>query len=301
MAWIKRNLFFVVGGAVALLLLGAAGYYNYTSWSRNSAAFDKLNEIYSTLKNLTQQKPSPGNDRVNNTQIARDQEHQLHDWMLQTTNYFQRIAPIPNPVTGPESFANALHRTLDQLQHEAESANVALPGKYGFSFGAQLSLVKFADGSLEPLSVQLGEVKTISEILFAANINALDGVQRVRVSSDDAQGPPSDYLDEHSVTNDLAVVTPYVITFRGFSAEIGQVLAGFASSPHGFIVKGINIQPSGAPPAGSPPFMEGGAPPSVATAPVAGRGGFQTVLKEQLLRATMEVEVVKLLPKPLKN
>ena len=31
--------------------------------------------------------------------------------------------------------------------------------------------------------------------------------------------------------------------------------------------------------------------------PAGGKGGLQTVLKEQLLRFTMEVEIVKLLPK----
>ena len=66
MAWIKRNLFFVIGGILALGLLGAAGFYNYKGWSHNSAAFDKLNEIYGTLRNLTGKKPSPGNDKVDN-------------------------------------------------------------------------------------------------------------------------------------------------------------------------------------------------------------------------------------------
>ena len=128
MGWIKRNLFLVIGGVLTLGLLGAAGYYNYKSWSRNSAAFDKLNEIYGNLKNLAPQpgKPGPGNDKINNTQTAKDQERQLRDWMLQTTNYFQPIRPIPSPAASPlsdQTFANALHHTLDQLQHEADRAS----------------------------------------------------------------------------------------------------------------------------------------------------------------------------------
>ena len=50
MAWIKRNLFFVIGGVIALALLGAAGFYDFKSRSRNEAAFANLNEIYETLK-----------------------------------------------------------------------------------------------------------------------------------------------------------------------------------------------------------------------------------------------------------
>ncbi|MGA2788151.1 MAG: hypothetical protein ABSF60_11550 [Verrucomicrobiota bacterium] len=299
MAWIKRNLFFVIGGILAMGLLGAAGYYNYKGWSRNSAAFDKLNDIYSQLRSLTGQKPSPGNDKVDNIAAAREQERQVRDWIRQAAENFQPITPIPNTGTNAvssEAFAAALRRTIDQLQHEAEVASVTLPPKYNFSFEAQRSLVKFAPGSLGALAVQFGEVKTIAEVLFAARVNSLDGIQRVRVSDDDASGPQADYFDERSVTNNLAILTPYQITFRSFSTEIGQVLAGFASSPHEFIVKSINIQPAGAVAANSPDATAPSSPTAVPTmAP--GRGGLQTVLNEQLLRVTLVVEVVKLLPK----
>jgi len=337
MAWIKRNLFFVIGGILALGLLGAAGFYNYKGWSHNSAAFDKLNEIYGTLRNLTGQKPSPGNEKVDNIAAAREQERQIRDWIRQAAGYFQPIAPIPNTgnnAVSSEAFAAALRRTIDQLQHEADAASVTLPPKYNFSFEAQRSLVKFS-GSLGALAAQFGEVKTISEILFAARVNSLDGIQRVRVSDDDANGPQADYFDDHSVTNNLAVLTPYQITFRSFSPEVGEVLAGLASSPHGFIVKSINVQPAGAAAATAPetavlmpavpmlaqpmpaepmlaqPYLPPGlrarpaipptappaAPPPTLPTRVPGRGGLQTVLNEQLLRVTLVVEVVKLLPK----
>ncbi len=301
MAWIKRNLFFVIGGLLALGLLGAAGFYNYKGWSHNTAAFNQLNDIYGTLRKLTSQKPSPGNDKVDNIAAAHEQEQQMRNWIRQAADYFQPIAPIPNldaKTVSSKEFAEALRRTIDQLQHEAEVASVILPPKYSFSFeaeGGAHQLVKFATGSLGLLAVQLGEVKTISEVLFAAHVNSLDGIQRVRVSDDDANGPQADYFDDHSVTNNLAVLTPYQITFRSFSPEIAQVLAGFAASPHGFIVKDISVQTAGALAATSP---EAPAPPPPASMPAVtpGRGGLQTVLNEQLLRVTLVVEVVKLLP-----
>ena len=47
------------------------------------------------------------------------------------------------------------------------------------------------------------------------------------------------------------------------------------------------------------PWMNPGGPPTGASPPAAttGRGGLQTVLNEQLLRVTLVVEIVKLLPK----
>ncbi|MEJ0089337.1 MAG: hypothetical protein WDM80_06275 [Limisphaerales bacterium] len=200
-----------------------------------------------------------------------------------------------------ELFAADLRRTIDLLQHEAEAVPVQLPPKYSFSFEAQRQIVKFA-GGLNSLAEQLGEVKTISEILFAARVNALDSIQRVRVSDDDTTGPQNDYLNETSVTNNLAVLTPYVVTFRSFTPELAAVLAGFAASPNGMIVKAINVAPSAAAAQAGGPGYSGGmpgmpAPPAPPSAPTGKGGNLPTVLKEQLLRITLEVVIVKPLPK----
>jgi hypothetical protein len=312
MTWIKRNLLFTIVGILALGALGAIGFYDFTSWKRNSAAFDKLNEVYNTLKELKNHQPSPGNEKIDNIGAAKQQEAQLRDWIRQARTYFQPIAPIPNPTNGLISdplFGDALHRTIDQLRREAANANVSVLPQYSFSFQALIDRVKFAPGSLNTLAVQLGEVKAISEILFAARVNQLDGIQRVRVSEDDVNGPQTDYLADSSVTNEMAVMTPYAISFRAFSPEIAQVLAGFASSPHGFVVKSINVQPAGAVAMEQPgvpfggPFGGGGGgyipppPPIPVPGAMPAKGGLQTVLQEQLLHVTVEVEIVKLLPK----
>ena len=304
MGWIKRNLFIVIGGVATLGLLGAGGFYIYQGLSRNSDAADKLQVIYDSLNSIHQQKPSPGNEKVDNTQIARDQDKQLREWIAGAGKYFQPIPAIPASGVTSETFAGALRRTIDVMQHEAVDAGVALPPKYDFSFSAERPLVKFADGSLEPLSAQLGEVKTIAEAVFSARVNALDGIQRVRVSADDAAGSQADYIDEHLVTNDLAVVTPYVVTFRCFTPEISRVVGAFATASNTFLIKSINIQPataSAAAPgdAAAMPgrFGENSMTPPPPAQSVAGKGGLQTVLKEQLLRVSLEVGLVKLLRK----
>lgn len=315
MGWLKRNLFFAIGVVVAVGLLGAAGYYDYASWGHNNDAFAKLNEVYNQWSEAARQKPSPGSGTVDNIKTAGEQERQFRQWIGQTRNYFQPIAPIPKPANGPltsELFAGALHSNIVQLVREAAAANVVLPPDYDFSFTAHMDRLTFAPGSLDPLSVQLGEVKTISEILFGAGINALDGIQRVPASPDDASGPQTDYLADQPVTTEMAVMVPYQVTFRGFSAEIARVLEGFAASPHGFIVKTISVQPAGvgASPQGGTVdagFRPGNgvdsAPPPAPTqfapqpVPQSGRGGLQTVLNEQLLSVTLKVEVVKLTPR----
>lgn len=314
MGWIKRNLIFVIGGVIALGLLGAAGFYTYEGWSRNSAAADKLNEIYSTLGTLSTQHPAPGNDKVNNTQVAKDQEAQINDWVKSAGNYFQPIASIPPAPVTSQSFAAALLQTINLLQHQANDAGVALPPQYDFSFKAEGGRVQFASASLDPLAAQLGEVTTILDIIFSTRVNELDGIQRVPVADEDAGGSSSDYTSDRSVTNDLAIITPYVITFHSFSPELSRVISAFAGSTNAFVIKSINVQPAAmagaaATPDNNNPQMGinpqtglpgqrpyfGGAGGMPATPPP--QGGLQTVLKEQLLKVTLEVELVKLLPK----
>jgi hypothetical protein len=193
-----------------------------------------------------------------------------------------------------ETFTAALGNTISTLQREAAAANVILPPDYAFSFKAESSLVQFAPGSLDLLAVKLGEVKTLSELLYAAGVNEFDGIQRLRVSDDDANGPQSDYIVEAPVDSSLAVITPYVVTFRGFGPEIARVFSGLAASPHGFLVRSINVQAAAAGPGGGPSAYTLPEPGDQAAA---GRGGLVTVLKEQLLRVTMEIEVITLHPK----
>jgi hypothetical protein len=252
MDWIKRNLYFLIGSLVALALMGLAGWYLYSKWELNNTLLEQLNGQYAELKRLSEQKPHPGSGSVDNIQEAKKQQKQLRDWILTACQHFQRIAPIPVSESGkvtPEQFTYALSRTIDQLTHAASSANVTLPPKnsttgqsYSFSFEEQRPKLSFAAGSLEPLSVQLGEVKAICEVLFQAKVNALDELRRERVSEDDQKGPQTDYISDNSVTNELAVLTPYEATFRCFSSELAAVLAAFASSPYALIVKTINVE-----------------------------------------------------------
>jgi hypothetical protein len=270
-----------------------------------------LNEAYTTLQTLNNENPSPGNDTVNNIQTTREEEQQLREWIQQARRYFQPIPSIPDPTNGVvtgEAFAAALRRMVDQLQHDAENASVTVPPQYNFSFEAERSLVKFAPGGLDALAQQLGGVKEICGILFAARINSLDGFRRLRVSGDDARGSQSDYLDGVVATNNLATFMPYEVTFRCFSQDLADVLAGFASSPHGFIVKDINVQLAAATTSSTssssreavgnqPPPSVPSRQPTYQVPPVAvSRGGLQVILKEQLLSVTMKIEVVRLLP-----
>lgn len=354
MDWIKRNLMFVVGGVVTLVLLGLAGWYSYSGYRHNVEERDKVTQAYADLNMLYSKKPAPGDgQKVNNIALAKEQEQEAREFVDKLAAFLVKVPAIPDKtnVNGRE-FSAALQETISMLQREATNASVILPPRYRFSFEKQASLVTFAPGTLDHLASQLGEVKVIAEILNAAKINSLESIRRERVpgSPDDLSGPATDYIDQTSVTNEWAISTPYEITFRSFSPELAKVLAGFAQSKYGLVVKSINVEPAlttdvmgdpygTAPIYGQPIYQQpipqpaqrrmimaeedriggyrppGGVPnryqvnnpynpyttapqpqpQPVAVAPVV-RPTLQTILKEQQLKVTLLVHVVKLLP-----
>ena len=288
MAWIKRNLFFAISGLVALVLIGAGGWYLFTKMALNKATQAQLEEAYSTLDGLSQK-------QVGDPKVAEQQIQQLRDIGQKFRGQFKSVSPIPYTtnvamITSAQ-FATTLQVTIDQLQRAAAVASVDLPQQYAFSFQAEKSLTKFAPGSLGPLSIQLGEVKTICDVLFAARVNALLSIRRERVSTDDDLGGLDSYLDKKSAMTEMAVVTPYEISFRCFGTELSSIMTAFASSDYCFIVESVDVEV--AKDTGS---INGDAPAKTVTmtAPVPGRGGLPTFLDEEQLKVTMMLELVKL-------
>jgi len=156
MSWIKRNLYFVIGSVVALVLMGLAGWFLYSKWTLNNEILANLNADYEKLKSLNSQKPHPGAGQINNIKLAQEERDQVRQFINKTHAYFHPIPHIPDlPKVTDHDFSVALSRAIEQLQHDATNASVALPANYSFSFEAQKSRINFAANSLDRLSVHI--------------------------------------------------------------------------------------------------------------------------------------------------
>jgi hypothetical protein len=222
------------------------------------------------------------------------------------------------------------------MLHDATNASVTVLPNYTFSFTAEWPKVVFQPNSLGALSTQLGEVRAICDVLFKANVNSLDNLRRERVCADDVAGPGADYVEQHSITNDLAVLTPYEVSFRCFTPELAAVLGGFASSPRAMLVRTVFVAPAPGGAGGTqvavvqpnqypnqyppqyptqpgenpeqmigrhrPPTMvvPGVPPPTQPVAPPITFHGLPVVLDESQLEVTLTLDIVKLLPSPAK-
>src|ERR1041385_4591044 len=138
MSWIKRNLFFVIGAAVTLALLAGSGFYTWTGWTHNAKALEDLNQKYADLKALIDKSPSPGDKKVNNIEIAKQQTKQIREIFDVAGRRFERIPSIPEGTNlTVEAFVGSLSRTIARLQQDATNASVNLLPRYNFSFAAQ--------------------------------------------------------------------------------------------------------------------------------------------------------------------
>ena len=217
--------------------------------------------------------------QTDNVKLAKEQQQKLRQYLDQARKGFQTIPNIPegSKVAGQE-FITSLRHTIDQLQRSASNSSITLQNDYGFSFAAQRNQMKFQSTTLDPLAMQLGEVKAICDVLFQARINQLDYVRRERISPEDSTGPVSDYVNQKSATNEMAVLSPYELKFRCFTPELASVLSGFSSSPYALLVKTINVDLAPAPevaPEGTPTMV---VPPPMAqpvqpVTPLPSKGG----------------------------
>ncbi len=329
MSWIKRNLFLLIGGLVALGLMGYAGYFSYTQKALVDEVTGQLGAQTEEFKRLTTRDPYPNQANIDS---AKQEQQREATFIGKTRKYFMPVTAFTN--LDSAGFKNFLETTIFQMDHDGKDAGVELPAKFDFTFSPQRKRVDFAADTLVPLATRLAEIKALCAVLFDARIHSLIGLRRVPVAKED-EGANDYLIGKKPVTNTVTgtVSSPYEVVFQGFTSELAGVLDGFTRSPHCFIVKNIDVQtnatltassgsaPAYYQPAGPtvvPEQMISPAemmrrryglgpgnrysrrpevtPPPQAAAPVtaAVRRGPETILDERPLKITMYVESVTL-------
>lgn len=309
MPWIKRNLLFVVGLAVAVALLGFGVFYLLGSHSAAAAADQELASKNEEYTQLVDRKPAASQENIT---AAREQQKKLHDFKDSLRPQFGGIS-LPEGLDDA-AFKNLLDRTTESLEKHAERSGVKLPKlaestKYAFTFDTQKKQLEFTQKSLVPLTSQLLDIDAICRVLFDSKIHGLESIRRTPVNTNDIT-PTQNYISKKVSTNSItgAAVFPYEVTFQCFSAELASVLAGLANAQPMFVVKSVNVE-RGSADMGASSAMGAGMGPGVAsryglpgrfgapTAPAAAapKPG-EALLDDKPLRVTINLEVIKLPP-----
>lgn len=302
MAWVKRNLYFVISCVVAIALLGAAGWYCYSGWQGNSQSMDAFNQANSQMTTIVGKPVTPTQENID---AARNQAKQARELADGLRKHLLPIASIPNTnKIDNHGLAIAFSDTIRELTMSANDNHVALPQDFAFSFSAQRDKAAFTESSWSHLARQLGEIKVLCDILFANRINSLDTLQRERTADDATGGTQPDYVDWTSVTNNNTIISPYQVSFQCFDQELAGVLSAFANEQYGIMVRTMEVVPAEMTPTqgGMMPTPENQRgfppPPGVNPTTLPKQGGLPIVADDKKLRVTMLLELVRIVPTP---
>lgn len=237
MDWLKKNLLLVASGAVALVLLGFAGFFLWSKYNLETQVTEALGAQTEELNRLSNSDPHPGTEKVNNIASAKEQDKKLQDFVEEARKTFVPMNYPTNLDSGQLKLL--LDTTIDELVRTAGTAGVKLQSQYAFTFGPQRTQMSFDQKDVLPLARMILDIKTVCLGLFEARILALDGIRRCTVSTLDT--PSSDFWNKKPTTNDWAVLVPYEFTFHCFTTELNRVIEGLYRNPHGFVVKNIVV------------------------------------------------------------
>src|ERR1700744_3530199 len=93
MAWIKRNLIFVICVAVGVLLTGFCGYLLYGAISANAAANDDYQSKNSSYNDLLQKPVTPSKENI---QVAKGDRARVQKFLETFRQTFVAFPPAPH-------------------------------------------------------------------------------------------------------------------------------------------------------------------------------------------------------------
>ncbi|MEP6662847.1 MAG: hypothetical protein ABJC04_04185, partial [Verrucomicrobiota bacterium] len=141
MAWIKRNLVFVVGGGIALIFVGLAIFYFISNLGKDKAATEELNAQIQELQRIYNSPVHPGTEEVDNISAIKKDEEKVRAFLADAR---KRFVPVPTyQKTDDKGFNTLLGNTIYELQTSASNSGVMLPPQYAFTFEAERGKLSF--------------------------------------------------------------------------------------------------------------------------------------------------------------
>ena len=165
MDWVKRNLLFVVGLAVSVVLIGAGVFYFMNRQAAATEVGATLSSTQEQLDTLYKRDPFQSDDKIKAGKAEQER----------AAAFKKTVTALFAPPNLPEKLDTAgfkaiLENTIADMNQLAQRYGVKVPEKYSFTFESQRQQMQLDQKSLTPLAIQLNDVRQISEILFNSKI-----------------------------------------------------------------------------------------------------------------------------------
>lgn len=243
MVWIKRNLFVVIGGVVAVALLAVAVVFAQAAKQKQSDATQSLQSYTNSVNALLNARPFPNDEAIEKF----EEESKVIQQFSRDAEQLFEYKPLER--MGGQQFKIHLLKALVQLQADATNSNVTIPDQYQFTFAHLVPMPNLVPYSIEPLQESLADIQNLCKILYESKVHALEDIQRFPAYPREPGriGLSFDYWPRTNVTSSEAVFksTPYAFRFRGFTSELTEVLNRFASADRFYVVRKIDVAQAG--------------------------------------------------------
>ncbi|MGB0579090.1 MAG: hypothetical protein ACPGVU_05245 [Limisphaerales bacterium] len=240
MAFVKRNIFWIIGGLLSVGMIAAALMFTSGAKAKAEEKITELAGYTNTVNRLKDATPYPSPEAI--AQIKDDTE-KVKGFSKEAEAMFTYDKP---PEIPPRRFKVHLINTLVSLQGEATNYNVRLPPNFNFTFSHLLPMPNLLPYSVAPLGERLQDIQYITQILFESRVHSIDSFLRVPAYGREPGGRVLMY--DVGIRTNLSTAeadftsTPYRFSFRGFTTELTEVLNRFASSDRFYVVRQIEVQ-----------------------------------------------------------
>jgi len=239
MVFLKRNLFWIIGGILSAALLAGAWIFTSGANEKRATALAELEQYTNVVNRLASTSPYPSREMIE--KIKRDTAA-VKAFTTNAETLFRYEKP---PRMGSQQFKVHLINTLVAMQSQATNYNVILPPNFNFTFKHLLPMPNLLPYSVEPLSIQLRDIQEIAQILFESRVHSINSFAREPAYPREPGGAVLmyDVATRTNLTTDKAIFTstPYRFTFTGFTTELTEVLNRFARAKRFYVVKKIEV------------------------------------------------------------
>jgi len=175
----------LIGGAVALLLALALGYWLFSAKGRYRSEAAALDQSQNKLNRLSSRKVFPSDANVQTMERQLEIYEEYLDGLFHAMSEGQR----PPEVVNRDRFRQMLEQTLRRLVQAARAQAITLPPDFAFGFQRYAAGTLPEESHLERLVSQLRSVSILCAILYEAGVRELVSVERT-VFEEEVQAAP---------------------------------------------------------------------------------------------------------------
>ena len=172
----KKNLWFVVGGSIAIPLFLVAAFLLYRGIDEFNKKQRELADARAELDRLYKRKPSFPSKK----NIAREKENiaQLIGHFDELNTRLSKSQVLPDEQMTPSQFMSLYFKTKEALTSSADDKNVSLQEEFAFGFGRYSKGTLPMPADVPRLTQQLKIVTDICGILYESGVASVTGIKR---------------------------------------------------------------------------------------------------------------------------